>query len=309
MSLPEPRELAVRPEADRVRQMSQEFRERMARRLAGDKIKPPKLPPLPKPPPVGKTHLIIGDSHSDPTVANHRYDWLGRLITDPDIKPDLVVDIGDWWDLHSLNRYDRPGSRSFEGSRYWRDIEHGIEAMERVQAQLDAANRGQSKPRRPRFIRTLGNHESRISRLLEEEPRWEGMIGLHDLMSKEFGWEEYPYQEPVLVDGVVYCHNYPSGVMGRAIGGMHQAASLLRLQHHTAVAGHSHTRDYCERVDATGQKLQALFTGCYFGHELEWAGPAVNKMYSRGLTILRNVKDGTFEPEWLGYETIHRRYS
>ena len=67
------------------------------------------------------------------------YDWLGRAITD--IQPDIVWESGDWWDLSSLCHWDA-GTKSFEGRRYWADIAAGIDAMERVEAQLADYNRG-----------------------------------------------------------------------------------------------------------------------------------------------------------------------
>ncbi|GAG12828.1 unnamed protein product, partial [marine sediment metagenome] len=251
--------------------------------------------------------LVIGDAHCQPHVPNHRFEWLGRLLTD--IQPDVVVDIGDWWDMESLNTFDRPGSKSYEGRKYWYDIESGIDAQERVQYQLDTYNRGKKKKYKPRLVRTLGNHDGgRILRALEDNPKFESMMGLHDLMSAEFGWEEIPYKEVVVIDGVAYSHSYPSGVMGRPIGGENPARSLLLRQYHTAIAGHNHLLDYCERNDATGRRIQAMFAGCYFHHELEWAGPRVNRMYARGLLLLNNVHEGQFDFEWLGMDRVRAKY-
>jgi len=296
---------ANRLEAERQR--SQEFRERMMLRRVGKTVKPPKLPPLQKPIVDGSTHLVIGDSHSHPDVPNHRYDWLGRYITD--LQPDVVIDTGDWWDMESLNTFDRPGSKSFEGRRYWLDIEAGIDAQERVAAQLADYNRGRKKKCKPRLVRCLGNHEQRISRLLEDEPRWESMVGLHDLMSAEFDWEEHAFGETVLIDGIAYCHYFTSGVMGRPIGGIHPAASLLSKQYHPCVQGHSHLFDYSEKTDARGEKIRSVIAGCYFGHDLAWAPPSVNRMYARGLLVLRNVKDGQFDHEWVSIDRIQAKYS
>ena len=283
------------------------FRQRMMDRRAGRVGPPPKLPKLEKPKITGKTILVIGDSHADPDVPNHRYDWLGRFIVD--LQPDIVVDIGDWGDFASLNRFDLPGSKAFEGRRYWLDIEVYIDAQERVRAQLDDYNRGRRKKYKPHLVRVLGNHEHRIVRVVEESPRFEEFLGLHNLESAEFGWEEHPYREVVELEGICFSHSFPSGVMGRPIGGENPAAMLLKKQFHSAVAGHSHLLDYCERNDAVGKKVQTLFAGCYFGHQLEWAGPVINQMYARGLVVLRNVVNGTFDFEWIGIDRIQARYS
>ena len=46
---------------------------------------------------VGRTHLVIGDSHAKPGINNDRYTWAGRLAVD--LKPDVIIDIGDWADM------------------------------------------------------------------------------------------------------------------------------------------------------------------------------------------------------------------
>jgi hypothetical protein len=46
------------------------------------------------------THLIIPDAHAHPDYSNDRFTWLGKLIGD--VRPDVVINIGDWFDLPSL---------------------------------------------------------------------------------------------------------------------------------------------------------------------------------------------------------------
>ena len=78
------------------------------------------------------TILVIPDSHAESDQDLTRYTLLGRMICDVMSKakgPCVVVNIGDWFDLPSLNSYDRPGSKSFEGRRYRDDIAAGIEAQ------------------------------------------------------------------------------------------------------------------------------------------------------------------------------------
>ena len=60
-----------------------EAKERFLQRRVGKDPGPPrKLPKLPTPVLPGTSHLVIGDSHSEPEVTNQRYDWLGRMIVD-----------------------------------------------------------------------------------------------------------------------------------------------------------------------------------------------------------------------------------
>ena len=290
------------------RQQLLEHRDRMLQLRAGNKVSaPPKLPPRPKVKLTGTTHLVVGDAHFHPgDPCPHRATWLGRAITD--LQPSVVIDIGDWWSCDSLNSFDRPGSKSFEGRRYHQDIDAGVLAQERVREQLDDWNRGRRKASRlePRMIRTLGNHEYRIDRVLEESPRLLGVIGTEDLLSREFGWEEISFLEPILIDGIVYQHYFDKGGRAPGYSTKHLAANTLAQTHRTCVFGHTHRFDYFEEPAGNG-KIQVVNAGCYFSHEEPYAGND-NKRWRRGLLVLRNVVNGRFDFEWLGMDVVEARY-
>ncbi len=245
-----------------------------------------------------QTHLIIGDSHSDPMVSNARYDWLGSLVAD--VRPDVVIDIGDWADMGSLSHYDH-GKRSFEGRRYHRDIEQAVDARERFEKGIKGLRK------KPRKIHTKGNHEERIDRATDENPALDGLISDKDLQVEEMGWERYPFMVPVVVDGVAYCHYHPSGVKARPIGGMNVAANMIRLGLMSCVQGHGHTFDYSERTRVDGARIFGMMVGCYFDHFMAWAGSA-NQMYWRGIVVLRDVADGYGQVEKIGLDAIKKKY-
>ena len=81
-----------------------------ARAAARERIQKLEVPapyPAVERPTLGIDILVVPDSHATPGVPNHRYEWLGRLANDQGV--DVVVDIGDWFDMNSLNAYDKPG--------------------------------------------------------------------------------------------------------------------------------------------------------------------------------------------------------
>lgn len=246
-----------------------------------------------------QTHLVIPDSHAHPDYHNKRYEWLGKLIHD--LKPDLVCDIGDWFDMASLCTYDK-GTKGFEGRRYRKDIEAGIDAQERMMAPIWKA-----KKKRPRFIRTLGNHEHRIVKAVDRDPVLEGTVGLADLQSREYGFEEYPFLTPVEIDGVTYQHYFTSGVLGRPIGGEAHARSLILKQMASCTQGHSHLFDYCQRTDVTGRRLHGCVVGVYQDYDADYAGPA-NKMWSAGVVIKRGVEGGNYDLERVSLKRIKELY-
>lgn len=246
-----------------------------------------------------QTHLVIGDSHSDPDVPNDRYAWLGKLVAE--IRPDVVVDIGDWADMGSLSSYDR-GKKSFEGRRYWRDVDQSIKAREVFGRELKGLRK------KPRLLACEGNHEHRITKATDENPALDGLISTADLKVTDHGWESSPFLVPVVVDGIGYCHYWGSGTMGRAIGGENIGTSLLRHCLSTVVQGHSHVFGYAERTRPTdGQKQFGMSVGAYFDHFMPWAGQA-NQLYWRGIVLIREVENGYGQVQKIGLDEIKRRF-
>lgn len=244
----------------------------------------------------GKIHVVIPDSHAHPDHHNRRYTWLGNLIAD--IKPDVVVDIGDWWDMASLCSYDK-GTKGFEGRRYKKDIEAGLEAQDRM---FDPIKR--QKKKLPRFIRTLGNHENRICKAVERDAILEGTIGLNDLQSREYGWEEYPFLHPVNVDGVNYAHYFASGVLNRPVP---NARQLLIKQLASCTMGHDHRFDYVRQSNVNGDTINSLVCGVFQDYHADYAGPA-NAIWDRGVVIKRDVQNGNYDLEWVSMKRLREAY-
>lgn len=262
-----------------------------------------------KPTDNGLTILVIPDSHARPGVDNDRFTLLGKMICE--VKPDVVVNIGDMFDLPSLSSYDK-GKRSYEGRRYKDDIACGIDAQRRIFDEIDNYNR----PRRGKSVLdiewhyALGNHEARINRAIEDDPgQLEGVISIDDLTNNgEFPWEIHPFLEPFFIGGVGFSHYWSSGVMGRAISGVSPAAAILSKQFHSCIQGHTHTLDVASRCRADGVRLGAIVCGCYFTHKEAWAGPQVNALWEPGILVLRGVLNGEYGFEWWPMRRIESQF-
>lgn len=253
----------------------------------------------------GKTHLIIPDSHAHPDFSNRRYKWLGKLVAD--VKPDTVVDIGDWADMPSLCDYDK-GKKGYNNRRYQADINSALDAQDKFFAPIKAAKR-----KLPRFIHHDGNHEQRIKRAISlDEVKLDGTISLKDLEFEERGWEVVPYSGNTpginTVDGVNYAHFFTSGIMGRAISGERPAHQLLQKQYESCVQGHAHITDYCIRTNARGKHIHGLVVGVYQDYYSDYAG-AANELWWRGVIVLRDVEDGRFNPQWISMDRIRKEYA
>lgn len=250
-------------------------------------------------------HLIIPDVQLKPGVPNDHLTWAGRYIVDK--KPDVVVCIGDFADMESLGSYD-VGKKSFEGRRYKADIEIAQHGMDLLLAPLwdfnKKAEKNHEKRYNPRLVLTLGNHEDRISRVVDADAKLEGVLQLSDLGYATFGWEVYPYLEPVIIDGVAYCHFFTSGIMGKPVT---SAAALLTKKHMSCIMGHVQGRQIAYGTKADGTQITGLFVGGFYQHDeayLKWQG---NKHW-RGLWVLHEVNGGSFDemPVSLGY--LKRKY-
>ncbi len=128
-----------------------------------------------------KRHLVIPDTQVRHGVDTEHIDWCAQAILE--YRPDVVVMIGDHWDMPSLSSHAPPGSESSENTRYFTDVNAGNEAFARLckpMQKVMAREKGRWKWK-PRCVFTFGNHEHRITRAISNEPRLTGAYGLHHL--------------------------------------------------------------------------------------------------------------------------------
>jgi hypothetical protein len=246
---------------------------------------------------MSSTILVLPDSHAHPEFSNDRFIWAGKLIHD--IKPDVVINIGDLADMASLCFHSK--KIELEGARYQADCDASIDAQEKLFHEVR-----KHKKKQPRWIWTMGNHDVRPQRFVDENPVFEGKLKNEDIGYEDFPWEMVPFLEPIEVEGIDFQHYVTSGLMGRPVGGTHPAWSIIKKRNKSSVVGHSHVVDY--KVDKTpGRSLMGLAVGCYCDYEAGYAGPA-NDMWSRGIAVLHNAEDGVFDFEWISMNRIKQQY-
>jgi hypothetical protein len=120
---------------------------------------------------LGEMHLVIPDVQAKEGVPLEHMEWIGNFIVHK--KPNVIIQIGDFADLPSLSTYDR-GKREAEGKRYVKDIAAVRRAQELLLKPIQDYNRTATEKYNPRRVITKGNHEFRITREIEENPRFEG---------------------------------------------------------------------------------------------------------------------------------------
>lgn len=237
-------------------------------------------------------HLVIPDVQFRPGDDTSFLKAIGNYIVDK--QPDVVINIGDFADMPSLSSYD-VGKKSFEGRRYKSDVEATHVAMEALLSPLRDYNlravKNHEKRYNPRLVLTLGNHEDRINRAVNGDAKLDGTIGIEDLKYEEFGWETYPFLQPVVIDGVAYCHYFVTGVAGRPCS---SAALQLTKKHMSCIAGHQQGLQIATGHRADGTRLTSVIAGSCYEHDEDYMGPQGNKHW-RGVLVLHEVRDGEFD--------------
>lgn len=246
-------------------------------------------------------HLMIPDTQIKPGISLDYLRWAGEYIVEK--QPHVVVQIGDFADMASLSSYDE-GKRSFEGRRYKLDIEVAAEGMETLMGPLFRYNKAHRNKYTPRKVLTLGNHSDRITRAIEKDPKLEGTISLNDLDYRRWGWEVYPFLKPVAIDGIMYCHYFPTGQMGRPCT---SARAIMQKYHMSCMAGHQQGRDIAFGKRGDGKTITTVIAGSYYEHDEDYLNPMTNSHW-RGVIMAHEVDDGSFDEMMVSIGFLKRTY-
>lgn len=248
---------------------------------------------------LGRMHMVIPDVQSKPHARNDHLEWIGNYAVEK--KPDVIVCIGDFWDFPSLSGYDK-GKLVFEGRRYVHDVKAGKVAMEKFLKPIDDYNRTAKIKYEPRKVFTLGNHEIRLERLVDNNPEYEGKFCLHDLGIKEYGWEQHDFLKVVKIDGIEYAHYFTSGVMGRPVS---SAAALLRERQCSATMGHV---QYADVAMHKKTQQRALFSATCYLHDEPYLGAQGNSQ-RRQIIVKHEVDEGQYDLMEVSLKFLEKSYS
>lgn len=259
------------------------------------------------------THIVIPDTQVHSGTPTAPLEWIGAYIAEQfggrrNVK---IVHLGDHADMPSLSIYDKPGSKSMEGRRYREDIDAANEAFDLLNEPLRLWAQEHKKKWPAEKHVLLGNHENRINRAIESDPvKFEGVISTKDLNFADLGWTVHDFLEPVWLDGVCYAHYAVNPMTGRPLGGSAQL-QLQRLGH-TMITGHQQTLDYAVRYmrNHRGEmrSVHRIVAGAAYGHHEDYLGPQGNAHW-RGILVLHDVREGSFDPMFVSLSYLCRRYA
>lgn len=253
-----------------------------------------------------RRHMLIPDTQIKPGVPLEHIQWAAQAIVD--YRPDVLVVIGDWWDLASLSKHEEPGSIVMEGARLKADIEVGNEAFEVLTAPMEKeeARLARRRQRRWRIEKhfTMGNHEHRLTRTVASDPKFDGMFTLDDL--KTPGFTRHSFLEIVDIDGIWYSHYFSNTQSGRPIGGT--IPNRLNKVGHSFVQGHQQGFLYgCQQYP--GKLIRhGLVAGSFYLHDEHYRDAQSNGEW-RGIVVLNEVNSGGYDIMPLSMDYLRKKYS
>ena len=254
---------------------------------------------------MSRVHAVIPDCQVKPGQDYSFLRWVGNYLAEK--KPDVIVQIGDFADMESLSSYD-VGKKSFEGRRYQSDIIASKEAMQTLMNPIVdksiSTYLNHKKRWNPELHLTLGNHENRINKVTENDPKLDGTISVLDLAYPSYGYTVHDFLSPVIIDGVAYSHYFVSGAMGRSVV---SARQLVLKKHMSCVMGHNQNWDIHRDVRADGKGVIGIFAGSCYMHDEAYLGPQGNH-YNRGIWMLYEVADGDFHPLHISLNFLRKKY-
>lgn len=252
---------------------------------------------------MSRSHFVIPDTQVKEGVPTEHILAAGNLIVDR--RPDVIVGIGDHWDMPSLGTHNDRGHIDFHGASYTKDLRAGIDAMELLLGPLEELQARQRhnkhKVYTPRLVFTEGNHEYRRHRLELQTPKLVGALSTPEDYLFDKGFEFHPFKQRVVIDGISYCHFCPQT---KSAGAVERAHLILNRRHESWTVGHSQMLDYF--VSPHDPRLQAIIAGAFYLHDEGYK--AGSNDHWRGCIYKDHVENGTYNPYFYEIESLMKDY-
>ena len=255
-----------------------------------------------------REHFIIPDTQVKPGVALNHLTAAGNYIVDK--RPDVIIHLGDHWDMESLSSYDR-GTKKAEGRRYSEDITAGRKGMDTLMKPIVNLQRKQARQKikqyKPEMVFLLGNHEQRIERHVNANAELDGAIGYKDFKLEKYGWDVAGFTEIRVIDGVHYSHYFYHPNTGRALAGVNLETRLNTLGF-SFTMGHQQGLKTALKPLNNGNTLRGLVAGSFYQHDEDYKGPQGNNHW-RGCVYKHEVRDGNYDIMELSMSYLLRQWT
>ena len=256
-------------------------------------------------------HLVIPDTQARPGAPSDHMEWAARYALEH--RPEVIVHLGDHWDMPSLSSYDTLHGKVAAGLDILADIQAGNESLARFDRTIAEWNRNTNNGRRyrPRKILLRGNHENRMARAVEADPMIAGFAAQHPFESP--GWEVVPFLEVVEVDGVRFSHYFPraaNGCVMQSRRGAPSAKAQVVREAASCTAGHKQGLDVHVQCVGGGKRIRGIIAGSFYLTNIaaEYKTPQGHS-YWRGILHCHDVRDGDYDLQEISLDSLRRRYA
>lgn len=144
-----------------------------------------------------KIGLIKTDEHQDSTKPfNPAYLLLKKFAKH--LKPDFVVDLGDWLDMAYIASFNKERLDTISGMTFKDDYDLGKRELDFWQSVT------------PKLYMIQGNHDERTERLIDAVPAFKGLIDYHIVFDFEGRGIEYRriLDEPLRIGKLTFIHGW-----------------------------------------------------------------------------------------------------
>jgi predicted phosphodiesterase len=187
-------------------------------------------------------------------------------------KPDVIVDGGDFLDLNYISTYDERRARLLEGHRFRDDFDLGNRDLDFWQ-------------KLGKVVILEGNHDFRLQTLIDEQPRFEGLVGFEENFHlKERGIPFYRLMDPPLKLGKLL-------VIHGSIATKYTARRNLEKYKHSVVCGHVHRfEEASDSLPVLGESIRSWTIGCLSELQPDWR-KGVPTDWCNGFAVMYLEKD------------------
>lgn len=250
--------------------------------------------------------LAIPDTQIRPRINLDHLRWVARYALDK--RFDVLVQLGDFFDMKSLSSYDR-GRKASHGQTVEADFiagNAGIKAMEDVLAE--------DKTYKPDKVALGGNHDgwemgTRIWRHIQEHPELDGKLKPSDMHWERYGWKRIPFLKPHTISGVTFVHYCALNANGTVSNGKHgcDAAAQARRMMRSTVSGHRQGIDI-KYLYTPSKIITSVVAGSFYQHD-EGYLTLQGKRYWKGVVVLNDVRpNGECDVMPVSLSFLRRKY-
>lgn len=261
--------------------------------------------PAPNPEPDGRiiSVCVIGDCHDDPRLPDKtRFTVLGKWCRS--MKPDYIVQLGDWATFDSFSRHTEQGSYESQLAPTWKEDHDSLIKS------LDAFDKGLGKNFSGRKWITEGNHENRAGKFENSEPRLvDSIVPTWRSEFEDRGWLIRDYGEYLFLDGVGFIH-HPINGAGKSYGGVTGGSRTAADSTFSIVSGHTHRLEFASRAKiGPSRNIEAIQAGCAlpWGHVEGYAKLSATG-WSWGALHLRILNGDIIDKSFTSMLTLMREF-